>query len=490
MKLKKITFFLGPIAAIIMVFFPPPGGMPVAAWRTAATGVWMAIWWLSEAIPMSATALLPIVLFPLFGIGSIGDATKPYANPLIFLFMGGFLIATTMQRWNLHRRIALNIINIMGTRPQGILWGVIISCAFLSMWVSNTATALMMLPIGTSIITLANESADEEMKKKLANFEILLIISIAFACNIGGMGTIIGTPPNALLVGVINQNYHHEISFIDWMKVGIPIVIVSLPLMYLILTKWVFPLQLKELPGGREFLIRQMDSMGRMSLSEKKVAVVFGIAALFWIFRPLLSKLIPGLSDAGIAILAGLLLFVIPVNFKGHIFLLDWDHARSIPWGILLLFGGGLSLAEEIEQSGLADWIGKAVGGLSHWPILLLVVMVILVTVILTQLASNTGTAAAFLPVFASVAVGIHQNPLLLAVPATFAASCAFMLPVSTPPNAIVYSSERISIQQMARAGLWLNILFVILITVAIFGLMNIALGVHVGQLPAWVSLN
>ncbi len=490
MQLKKITFILGPLVFVILMLLPPPAGLPLAGWYTAASGIWMAIWWLSEAIPMSATALLPIVLFPLLGIMKVGEATKPYANPLIFLFMGGFLIATAMQRWNLHRRIALNIINLMGVRPSGILWGIIISSAFLSMWVSNTATALMMLPIGTSIIILISENATSGMQSAVRNFEVVLVLSIAFACNIGGMGTIIGTPPNALLVGLINQTYHYEIGFFEWMEVGVPLVIVSLPLMYVILTKWIFPIQMKELPGGRDFLTGELQKLGKMSSAEKKVAVIFIGAALLWIFRPLIVKIIPGLSDAGVAILAGLSLFVIPINFSDHAFLLDWDHARQIPWGILLLFGGGLSLAEGIETSGLAKWIGSVVGGLNQWPILLLILTVIVVTIVLTQLASNTGTAAAFLPVFASVAVGIHQNPLLLSVPAALAASCAFMLPVSTPPNAIVYSSGKVSIQQMAKAGLWLNILFVVLLTATVFGLMKIVFGVQLGHLPIWVTGN
>ena len=488
MIFKKVTFILGPLVGIIMILLPSPSGLSIAGWHTAAVGIWMAVWWLSEAIPMSATALLPIVLFPLLGVMKVGEATQPYANPLIFLFMGGFLIATSMQRWNLHRRIALNIINLMGTRPSGILWGIIISSAFLSMWVSNTATALMMLPIGTSIIALISENSPGEMDASVRNFEVVLVLAIAFACNIGGMGTIIGTPPNALLVGLINQTYHYEIGFFEWMKMGIPLVAVSLPLMYIILTKWVFPIKMKELPGGREFLNSELQKLGKMSLAEKKVAAVFIGVALLWIFRPLVAKIIPGLSDAGIAILAGLSLFVLPMNFKDHVFLLDWDHARQIPWGILLLFGGGLSLAEGIESSGLASWIGSVVGGLNQWPVVLLVLIVIVVTVVLTQLASNTGTAAAFLPVFASVAVGIHQNPLLLAIPAALAASCAFMLPVSTPPNAIVYSSGKVTIQQMAKAGLWLNILFVILLIATVFGLMDMVFGVHLGELPSWVT--
>ena len=488
MILKKTTFILGPLIGICMIFLPAPSGLSLAGWHTAAVGMWIAVWWLSEAIPMSATALLPIVLFPLLGVMKVGEATQPYANPLIFLFMGGFLIATAMQRWNLHRRIALNIIHLMGTRPSGILWGIIISSAFLSMWVSNTATALMMLPIGTSIIALISENSSAEMDASIRNFEVVLVLAIAFACNIGGMGTIIGTPPNALLVGLINQTYHYEIGFFEWMKMGIPLVVVSLPLMYVILTKWAFPIKMKELPGGHEFLAGELQKLGKMSVAEKKVAVVFVCVALLWIFRPLAAKIVPGLSDAGIAILAGLSLFVIPMNFKDHVFLLDWDHARQIPWGILLLFGGGLSLAEGIESSGLASWIGTVVGGLSQWPIVLLVLTVIIVTVVLTQLASNTGTAAAFLPVFASVAIGIHQNPLLLAIPATLAASCAFMLPVSTPPNAIVYSSGKVTIQQMAKAGLWLNILFIILLVATVFGLMNWVFGVHLGQLPSWIT--
>src|SRR5690554_641653 len=304
----RLGFFAGLTVFIIMLFIPAPEGLSDAAWKTAAVTILMGIWWITEAIPIAVTALVPIILFPTLGVFSIGAASAPYANPLIFLFLGGFVIAIAMEKWNLHKRIAISIVSFVGIKPSSIIIGFMIAAAFLSMWVSNTATAIMMLPIAMSILDLIDR---EEGESKI-NFEIVLILSIAYACNIGGMGTLIGTPPNALLAGFVLENYGIEISFFDWMKVGVPIVLVSLPLMYLVLTKIVYPIKLKVLPGGEDLIRNQLKELGKISNQEKKVAFVFISAALMWIFRPLIADLIPGLSDAGIAIGAAALFFMIP----------------------------------------------------------------------------------------------------------------------------------------------------------------------------------
>lgn len=479
---KHIGLIGGVLVLVILLMTPTPEGLSDEAWRTAAITILMGIWWLTEAIPIFVTALLPIVLFPILGVTTISEATSPYANPLIFLFMGGFIIALAMEKWNLHKRIAISIVSFVGIKPSSIIIGFIIAAAFLSMWVSNTATAIMMLPIAMSILELVDR---EEGSDKI-NFEIVLILCIAYACNIGGMGTLIGTPPNALLAGFVLENYGIEITFFDWMLVGVPIVILSLPLMYLVLTKVIYPIKIKVLPGGKELIQKQMNELGLISSEEKKVAAVFLSVALLWIFRPFLSNYIPGISDAGIAIAASIVLFIIPSDLKENVFLLKWSDTKRLPWGVLILFGGGLSMASAISSTGLATWIGNGIGALDTWPILLIIFIVISLIIFLTEMTSNTASTAAFLPILASVAIGLGENPLLLAIPTVLGASCAFMLPVATPPNAIVYGSGKISIPEMAKAGLWLNILFILLLTLASYTIIGIVFGIEIGVLPDW----
>ncbi|MDX1618034.1 MAG: DASS family sodium-coupled anion symporter [Balneolaceae bacterium] len=482
---QRIGLVAGAALFAVLLMVPSPEGLAESGWRTAAVAVLMGTWWITEALPIPVTALLPIVLFPVLDILSIGAATSPFANPLIFLFMGGFVIAIAMERWKLHRRIALNIVHFVGVKPSSIIIGFIVAGAFLSMWVSNTATTLMMLPIALSVLELIERESDRQNK---LNFEIALVLCIAYACNIGGMGTIIGTPPNALLVGFMSENYGIEISFLDWMTVGVPIMVIGLPIMYLVLTKVIYPIRLEKLSGGREFIQSQLRELGSITNAEKKVAAVFVCTALLWIIRPLLSDLLPGLSDAGIAIAAAVVLFVIPVDFDEGEFVLSWSDTQKLPWGVLILFGGGLSLASAISETGLADWIGQGVGGLQAWPIVLMLAAVILVVVFLTEMTSNTATTAAFLPILASVAVGLGQNPILFIIPAALSASCAFMLPVATPPNAIVYGSGKVSIPEMSKAGLWLNLIFITLLTAATFTLIAWVFNVELGVLPPWVG--
>lgn len=482
---KLVGLALGPLAALILVLFPAPEGLEPSGWYTAAIGLWMAVWWITEAIPIAATALLPLVLFPMVGAGSIDETASPYANPLIFLFLGGFLIALAMQRWNLHRRIALKTISGIGTTPTAIVIGFMTASAFLSMWVSNTATAMMMMPIGLSVIKLVRDAEESAETSQTHSFGALLMLAIAYSCSIGGVGTIIGTPPNALLVGFFDESYGLDIGFARWMMIGIPTVLVTLPLAFLVL-RWIFPFNLKEIPGGRRLIDQKLEGLGPMSRPERMVAGVFALVAFLWITRPLLDAYVPGLSDAGIAIFGALVLFLMPVDRARGVFVLNWEWAERLPWGVLLLFGGGLSLASAVSRTGLATWIGETMTMAEALPIIVILAIVTTTVVFLTELTSNTATAAAFMPIMASVAIGVGQNPLLLAVPAALAASCAFMLPVATPPNAIIYGSGELTIPEMARAGVLLNLACIVMVTVLCYTILLWFFGVEIGVIPDW----
>jgi sodium-dependent dicarboxylate transporter 2/3/5 len=481
---RWLGFLGGGLLFATLLTMPSPAGLDAVGWRTAAVAGIMSVWWVSEALPIPVTALLPLVLFPVLGVAEIRAAAAPYANPLIFLFLGGFIIAQAMQVWQLHRRIALGIVRRVGTDPYSILGGFLIASAFLSMWVSNTATALMMLPIGLSIIELTKSRLAEKGREMPPHFGIVLLLSIAYGCNVGGIGTLIGTPPNALLAGFFTETYGVNVGFAQWMIIGLPLVVVGLPLVYAGLIT-IYPIQMDELPGGRAVIQRERAELGPMSTAETRVAVIFGLTALCWIGRPLFQGDIPGLSDAGIAIAGGMLLFVVPAGTEDRA-LLTWEDAEELPWGVLLLFGGGLSLASAISDTGLANWVGQGVHALSEWPIPLVLVSTVALIVLLTEITSNTATTAAFLPILGAVAVEFGENPFLFAVPAALGASCAFMLPVATPPNAIVYGSDLLTIPKMTRAGVWLNLLFVVVVTALAYALIGVAFNVELGTLPTW----
>ena len=463
---RYIGMVAGLLLFVLMLATSPPEGLSREGWNTAAIALLMAVWWITEVIPIPATAMLPLVLFPVLNISGISATATPYANPMIFLFMGGFMLAIGMQEWGLHRRIALNIIWLIGSRPRSIILGFMVSTAVISMWVSNTAATMMMLPIALSVIELTksiDNSSDDS--RKYNNFAVALMLSIAYSANVGGLGTVIGTPTNALLIGFVNESYGVEISFMEWMIVGIPVVVLGLPLIFYSLTYITFPVRFKNLPGGREYIHKEVRGLGSFSRGEIMVAIIFGFVAILWMTRPVIERWLPGLSDAGIAIFGALLLFLCPVRIKTGEFLLNWKAAAKLPWGILILFGGGLTLAGAIQRTGLAEWIGGYFAGLAGWPFISVIFIVTFVVILFTNLASNSATTAAFLPVMGSVAIGMGEDPLQLAIPVAVAASCVFMLPVGTPPNAIVYGSGVMTIPQMVKAGLWLNLLFVFLIT-------------------------
>jgi sodium-dependent dicarboxylate transporter 2/3/5 len=378
--------------------------------------------------------------------------------------MGGFLIAAAMQRSGLHRRMALTIIRLGGVKPAHLIGSFMVATAFLSMWVSNTATTAMMLPLAVSILALMDRGRKDETPAE-ANVSVALLLGLAYAASIGGIGTLIGTPPNALLAGFMSETYGVEIGFAQWMLIGLPLVVVAIPLVWWMLTRVLYPVSEAPIAGGRQVIREELRKLGRPSRPEWTVGVVTAVTAALWITRPQLAGVVSGLSDAGIAVGGAVLLFLIPTNWKRREFALDWVSAEQLPWGVLVLFGGGLSLAGAIQATGLATWIGEGLAGTGGWPLLPVVLVVTAVIVFLTELTSNISTTAAFLPVVASLAVAIGVEPLLLAVPTAVAASCAFMLPVATPPNAIVYGSGRITVPQMMRAGIVLNVIFVIVIT-------------------------
>ena len=472
----------GPLIAALICTIPSSltGSLSPEAQRTAAIAAWLAIWWMTEAVPLPITALLPIVLFPLAGVMGVDQATAPYANKFIFLFMGGFMIARAVERWNLHRRIALLTVLAVGTRPSQLVAGFMLATAGLSMWISNTAATVLMLPIGMSLVTLLAEqlAADSEESgpesPTPANFATCLMLGIAYSASIGGLATLVGTPTNAFLLQFA-ENQGLDLGFWDWMVFATPLALVMLGLTWLVLTHVVFPLGVRALPGGRQLIRAELDAMGGVTRGEWTVLIVFSLTALCWIFRQPLTNwdwlvtrlpFVGRLHDSIIAMVGAIILFVIPVDAQKGIFALDWKTASKIPWGVLLLFGGGFSLAAAVSTSHLADWIGSQVAELASLPTWIVLIVVVTIVIFLTELTSNTPTAAAFLPILFGVAVGMDIAPMLFLVPATLAASCAFMLPVATPPNAIVFGSGWIAIKDMSRAGLLLNLLATLLIPI------------------------
>ncbi|QIJ00628.1 DASS family sodium-coupled anion symporter [Stutzerimonas balearica] len=463
-----IGLFLGPLLLGACLLTDPPAGLSETAWRTVGMAAMMAVWWSTEAVPIPATSLLPVLLIPLLGIDSLAKATAPYANPTIFLFLGGFLLGLAMQRWNLHKRIALATLLAVGNQPSRQIAGFMIATAFISMWVSNTATSIMMLPIGLSVIGLLTEGSAREQSERFAT---ALLLGIAYAASVGGIATLIGTPPNALLAAFLRENHDVHIGFGQWMLLGVPVTAGMLLFTWWWLTRGGF-----RLSGGdsRSMLQQEMAALGPMSRQEKLVALIFTLAALAWIFQPLLAEPLPGLNDTSIAIGAALLLFLIPANVQERTFLLDWQTANKLPWGVLLLFGGGLSLAGVIGASGLAEWIAQSLGGLDMLPLILMIGLVALVITFLTEITSNTATAAAFLPLLGALAVAQGLPPQMLAIPAAIAASCAFMMPVATPPNAIVFGTGEMRIQSMIKAGFALNLFGVFFVTLLCYGLIGL----------------
>ena len=464
---QRVGLLLGPVVAVTMLLAGAPDGLSEAGWRTAAMGVLMAVWWATEAIPIAATALLPIVLFPMLGIGTVQHTVVPYSNKVIYLFLGGFIVAFAMQRWNLHRRIALNVLRVAGGNGRSLIGGFMLASALISMWVMNTSTTMMLLPIGVSIITVIHKSIDTLDDKQRADFQYALLLGIAYGATIGGMATLVGTAPNAIFSAFMLDNYGTEISFANWMRVGLPLSFMMLPLAWLALTRVVFKVNFHTSGEARSELERMRREMGGITTPETRVLIVFLCMATTWMARPLLTR-IPGLEaldDSIIAMAGGLALFLIPSGHADDKLLLRWKYAEKLPWGVLILFGGGLTLAQSVRETGLAEWLGGTLHAVAALPTIGLVIIIATMIIFLTELTSNIATTSTFLPVVGAVAIEAGIDPIVLAVPVTLAASCAFMLPVATPPNAIVFGSGLLTIPKMARAGLALNLIGVVLVS-------------------------
>ncbi|AFZ67802.1 SLC13 family permease [Deinococcus peraridilitoris] len=476
-SVRWLPLLLGPLLALLTSVIPAPGDLPESAWRLVGLTLWMVTWWLSEAVPLAATALLPIPFMPLLGINEAGPTTASYADPLIFLFLGGFLIAAAMRRWNLHTRIAMNIVRRIGTSPAGIIGGFMLATAFLSMWISNTATAVMMFAVGVSLIEYLRGSGLPAAQ--LRGFGVALMLGIAYSASIGGVGTLIGTPPNALLAAYAGRELGVAIDMSRWMLLGVPFVILMLAFTWFWLTRVVGRVNELRLEGAASVVDTELAKLGALRGGERGVLVIFVLTALAWIFRPQLAELTGlTLSDTAIGLIAVSLLFVLS---SGGRRLLTWRDAESIPWGVLLLFGGGLALASAFGATGLAQAIGGAVSGLSGINVWLLVLLVTTMIVFLTELTSNTATAATFLPIMGAVAGGLGENALLLAIPVAIATSAAFMMPVATPPNAIVFAYEDLKIRDMVRAGFVLNIASITVIVALLALLAGPVFGIEPG---------
>ncbi len=467
---KAIWLFAGPLFFfLIQLFFKPPGLSSNGVAVLAAT-VWMAVWWIAEVVPIAVTALLPIVLFPLSGGLALESTTAAYGHRFIFLFMGSFMIAIAIEKWNLHKRIALNIIKLIGTKVSSIILGFMIATAILSMWISNTAATVMMFPIGLAIIKQFGGDYPVASQSN-TNFGKALMLAIAYSASIGGMATLIGTPPNMIFAGVVYEMYHIEISFAQWIIIGLPVALVLLFICWKYLTNIAFGFKGEKLTGGKNEIQKILHGMGPMQLQEKAVLAIFIMTALLWIFKNLLQKIIPGLNDSITALIAGISLFVIPSGIK-HQTLISWKDALKMPWGIFLLFGGGMALAQGFKTSGLALWIGTQMSLLQVLPFILLILLLVASVNFLTEMTSNMATTAMLLPILASIALSIGVNPYSMLVAGTLAASCAFMLPVATPPNAIIFGSGLLRIPDMVRTGIWLNLISIIIVTAIVYFLL------------------
>ena len=481
---QVVGLILGPVLFVLTILFFSPEGLSPQGKAVLAVTLWVATWWITEAIPIPATSLLPILLLPLTGALSNNAVTSAYGDDIIFLFLGGFFIATAMEKWNLHKRIALAIIAAVGTSTQRILLGFMLATGFLSMWVSNTAAVMMMVPMALAITAqVATSLKGQPEEADMPLFAKSLIFGVGYAGTIGGVGTLIGTPPNIILAAQVQQLFGQEISFASWMMIGAPLVIILLAGTWLYLGRIAFPIKMQELPGGAELIQRERDALGAIAYEEKIVAVVFALAAFFWITRDFIwTPMVPELRDGMIAVTAAVALFMVPS--KGGSRILDWKDSKEIPWGILLLFGGGLAIAAGFRDSGLSAWMGNQLTVFEGFHLIVMIGSATLLIMMLTEITSNTATATMILPVVAALAVALNIHPLALMVPCALAANCAFMLPVGTPPNAIIFATGRITIREMMRVGFALNIIATLLIIATVYFLLPPIWGIDLNNIP------
>lgn len=463
---RNIGFVLGIATLVASIVTEPPAGLSPAAWRVAGAMTLMAIWWATEALPFAATALVPLAVLPPLDAASAGSLAAGYGNTTLYLILGGFLLALSMERCNLHRRIAYAIVSWAGGHPQGLVLGMMCATGFISMWASNTSTTLMMLPVAMSVATIVAPDAVSE-DRDARNFASAIVLSVAYAATIGGLGTLVGTPTNALVVGFMQQNYGETISFAQWLMFGIPTVLLLMPLAWLVLVKLTFPFRLGSQAIARDRLRAARAALGPLSAAERRVTAVFVLTAAAWIGGPLIRRLsgLAELNDTTIALLAGLVLFVVPSGSKEGGALVVGADLRRIPWEVLLLFGGGLALAEAIQGSGLSEFMGESLAQIGTWPLIALIFAITTLLVLWTELNSNVATAATFMPILAAIAATSDYAVLQLVAPAAVAASCGFMLPVGTPPNAIVFGTGRLTMQQMIRAGWRVNVASIVVVT-------------------------
>lgn len=465
---RQIGFYLGPLLFVILWITLPDSIVSPGANKVIAVAAWMITWWVAEAVPIPITSFLPLILFPLLGVMSMRESAAPYANPIIFLFLGGFMIALALEKHRLHERIALNLIRITGTSGNGIILGFMLATAFISMWISNTATAMMMLPIALSVIKLLKSSDEDklhELPKRERNFAMGLLLMVGYAATLGGLSTIIGTPPNVVFAGLLDEFYHQKLDFGKWMLVGVPVAALLLLSTHLIITRILFPNHLAKIEGSDALIRNKLRDLGKMSSQEKLVLTIFGLTSFFWIFQQAWNTLVfkeDLLNDTNIAMTGGILMFVVPVGVRKFEFLLSWKDTAHLQWGILFLFGGGLCLAEGLEHTGIIQTVGHWIAGQSKMN-MWLVLALIVATVLLSEFMSNVALVQIFVPVIFGIADGMQINPILLAMPVTLAASIGFMFPIATPPNAIVFSSGHIRMKDMVTAGILLDIVSILI---------------------------
>ena len=471
MKLSKniIGLILGPLVFSLILIFFEADGLSFQAKCILASTAWMAVWWVTECVPISVTALLPIVLFPLTGGMDLSTTTAAYGHKLVFLFVGGFMIALAIEKWHLHKRLALNIIRMTGSNKSRVILGFMLATAFLSMWISNTATSIMILPVGLAIISqLKDDPNTKENENEI--FGKSLMIAIAYSASIGGMATLIGTPPNMVLAGVVEESYGIKLNMFDWMKFGVPLSSLLLMICWIYLTQIAFKFKNEEFSAGRDEIMRQLKKLGNFSNEEIKVLIIFSLTAAGWILRGSIEKIFPLIDDTIIAIFFAVILFIIPTkNDKTDKTLLVWDDTVKLPWGILILFGGGMAIASAFGKSGLALWIADLLQNLEGVSLFLIILIIVTSINLLTEVTSNMATTAMLLPVLVTIALAIEVHPYFLLVSATLAASCAFMLPISTPPNAVVFSSGFLKIEDMFKKGVWMNLISIIIITIIVY---------------------
>ncbi|TBW29906.1 SLC13 family permease [Gramella sp. KN1008] len=467
-NIKRFLLFLGPLIFIVLQIVGKPASMSEEAFDVLGVTIWMALWWIFEVIPIAVTAILPIILFPLTGAVDIETTTAAFGHKYVFLYFGGFILAVAIEKWDLHKRIALSIIHLIGTNIKYIILGFMVATAFMSMWISNTATSVMMLPIGIAIISQLKNSPETNTQQN-ESFGKALMLAIAYSASIGGIATLIGTPPNLVFAGIVEELYGIEISFTKWIMLGLPISVFLLFLCWKYLTSQAFDFKHHRFPGGRSEIKRLLQELGVISKQEKRVLIVFGLTAFCWITRSfLIQPILPFIDDTIIAITAAVCLFILPSGKPGQK-LISWEEAVRIPWGIILLFGGGMALAKGFGETGLAVWIGEQLTNLENLPLFLLVIVLVAAVNFLTEVTSNLATTAMLLPILAPMAVALDLHPYFLMVGATLAASCAFMLPVATPPNAVVFGSGHLHIPDMIRTGIWMNIVSIIIISLVVY---------------------